>query len=170
VRVKTQGGLPVWALGYHEEPLQGLVHRLKYRSETFVADWLGAKMSRLPVAWSEVDGILPVPLHPERLAERGYNQSALLARKLGSRHKRVVLFGAATRRAKTNAQAELGRKEREANMVDAFEASRACDGTRVLIVDDVVTTGSTADSLAKALRSAGYGVLGIVAVSVARPK
>jgi ComF family protein len=113
------------------------------------------------VAFPPVDIIIPVPLHRRRLAERGFNQSALIARavsrKIGVRWLPSVL----KRAADTRSQGGLTRAAREGNVKSAFrvEPARAAAvaGARVLLVDDVWTTGATCNACAAALRKAGSG-------------
>lgn len=163
------------ALGYHETKLQELVQRLKYGSETHLADWMAWPFSNVPLPWGEADALVPVPLHPLRLAERGYNQSALLARAIGRHMRKKVLFDTVERCMATRAQASLSAEERVKNVDGSFRAvrprrGRPLEGRRLIIVDDVVTTGSTSEAVKGALEQVGAIVLGVLAISVARPK
>lgn len=104
----------------------------------------------------QADVIIPVPLHNSRVKERGYNQNELLAHKLGDALKIPVNTKITRRIRKTRTQMTLGVEERRQNVNGAF----ACQGKqltyqRVLLIDDVCTTGSTLDSCAAALKSAG---------------
>jgi ComF family protein len=103
--------------------------------------------------------VVPVPLHPSRLAERGYNQSALLARRIARRLASPCLPLAIARSRDTPRQASLGRDERLANVAGAFAVTpRGRDrvrGARVLLVDDVTTTGATLEACEVALMAAG---------------
>ena len=103
------------------------------------------------------DVVVPVPLHPKRLRERGYNQSELLARELGALVKLPVIAGELVRRRYTPPQARTASvAEREANMVDAFAClGNSMEGRQVMIIDDVSTSAATLDSCAAALKSAG---------------
>ncbi|HEU0187160.1 MAG TPA: phosphoribosyltransferase family protein, partial [Gallionellaceae bacterium] len=101
------------------------------------------------------DCIVPMPLHPLRLRERGFNQSLLLARELGARFKLPVLEQACQRTRNTSPQSGLPWKERGKNMRKAFVASEAVSGKHVAVVDDVMTTGASLNELAQALRHAG---------------
>jgi ComF family protein len=138
-------------------PLDHLVHALKYRGQlatarvlgTLLADWLSRR--GLP---REVDVIVPVPLHPDRHAERGFNQSAELARQLGRRLELPVAESLAVRRRATPPQVGLHLDERRRNLAGAFGAGPAA-GLRVAIVDDVTTTGTTLQELAGVLMQAG---------------
>jgi ComF family protein len=112
------------------------------------------------------DLVVPVPLHPVRLRQRGFNPAALMASALGRERGLAVDPGALARIRNTPSQTLLPRFERARNVAGAFRArSRALPG-RVWLVDDVVTTGSTLREAARALRRAG--VRRIVAVCAAR--
>lgn len=138
-------------------PLDHLVHALKYRGQlatarvlgTLLAGWLEGR--GLP---HEVDVIVPVPLHPDRHAERGFNQSAELARQLGRRLHLPVAESLAVRRRATPPQVGLHLDERRRNLAGVFGAGPAA-GLRVAIVDDVTTTGTTLQELACVLMEAG---------------
>lgn len=132
--------------------------RLKYAGRFDLASRLGPLMAQVmtPLA-NEVDVVVPVPLHPARLAERGFDQAALLsgpvARGLRVEHAPRAL----SRTRATPRQASLDRSARAANVASAFRcrSPRAVQGRRVLLVDDVRTTGATLASCAEALRKAG---------------
>lgn len=134
------------------------IGRLKYGDRADLGTRLGRTM--LPAAerlLGRVDVVVPVPLHPRRLAERGYNQAALLSRPvtraLGARSAPRALV----RQRDTPRQALLGRAERLVNVRQAFAVSdrASIQGARVLLVDDVRTTGATLDACAMALEAAG---------------
>jgi len=134
------------------------IARLKYQDRPDLGPRLGASMLRAAEAIAaRVDLVVPVPLYPRRLAERGYNQAALLAapiaRALGARLGARVL-----RRVRdTPRQALLDRAHRLHNVVEAFIPQRHADarGARVLLVDDVSTTGATLRACRAALHEAG---------------
>ena len=102
------------------------------------------------------DVVVPVPLHATRLRERGYNQAALLARELAQRAELPVNERTLVRKRATAPQVELGARERRENMHDAFGCSDgALAEKRVLLIDDVCTTGATLEACAIALRESG---------------
>ncbi len=116
------------------------------------------------------DLVLPVPLHSRKLRQRGYNQSALLARSLGESLGLPFDGSALVRTRDTGTQVGLSRDKRGQNVLDSFRCSGAVDGKTVLVVDDVATTGSTLSACAQALRDAGAtSVWGIVLAREARP-
>jgi ComF family protein len=105
--------------------------------------------------WS-VDVVSAVPLHESRLRQRGYNQAALLARQVAQIQKWTFAPNALRRVRETASQVDLNAQERRANVDGAFAAEPVfCDGKRVLVIDDVLTTGSTLSACADALRAAG---------------
>ena len=111
---------------------------------------------------------MPVPLHPRRLRTRGYNQAALLSKFLGSRAGIPVAYELLTRARETRPQTRLSREQRLANVRGAFLVAdaEAVSGRRILLVDDVFTTGTTLDECALALKRAGAAR--IAALTVAR--
>jgi len=135
-------------------PLAEAIRKLKYRHRTELAEPLGRRLARGCASLAgEVDVVVPVPLHRRRLAERGFNQSALLARRV-ARSLGLPLRPRALRRLRdTPPQASLDRADRAANVRDAFRA-RATEA-RVLLIDDVRTTGATLAACAEALTAAG---------------
>lgn len=135
-----------YAFAYYEDAIAEAIRRYKFGGRPNLAGPLGELARRaLPPGTGPFDVIVPVPLHPARLAERGFNQSALLAKALlkdlPARFEPLAL-----RRSRPTAQqAGLKRKERLSNVQGAIEVRypKAIAGKRVLLVDDVATTGST---------------------------
>lgn len=101
------------------------------------------------------DAVIPVPLHPNRLRERGFNQAELLARPIASSFQAPLDAKALERIRHTEAQALLDRRLRLQNPVGAFRATDRWEGATLLLVDDVMTTGSTVSECAAVLRQAG---------------
>jgi len=144
-------------------PLARAVRALKYRGHRGVAASFGHAMAERLVPPS--DGIVvPVPLHRARLRERGYDQAALLARALARRAGLPIALRGLVRRRATVSQAELDAEARRANLRGAFVATVAPGGRPVVLVDDVLTTGATADACARALRAAGAGAVLVLTV------
>jgi ComF family protein len=137
-------------------PLADAVHKLKYGRRRPVADALAALLAtRYPFADDAL--LVPVPLHPSRLRARGFNQAHLLARGI-ARRRGLALAPRVLRRARpTRQQPGLSAAERRRNLADAFTVRRSAQlaGRAVVLVDDVLTTGATADACARALRDAG---------------
>lgn len=118
-----------------------------------------------------VDMILPVPLHLKRLRQRGFNQAALLCRFLGKRLGVPVRYDVLFRGHWTDPQTRLDRKQRHANVKNAFHvaAPGIIQGSSLLLVDDVFTTGSTVNECARSLRKAGAGEVTVLTVARALP-
>ena len=159
-----------FSLGPYEGSLRRLVHEFKYRGKRRVA----ARLAELLCAEPAIDGILaagavllPVPLHPRRLAERGFNQSELLAAAVGKRTGLSVEPRALVRRKDTPPQAGLSAALRRRNMAGAFAVrKRVCvQGRTVVLVDDVLTTGATARACATPLRQAGAVAVHILTIA-----
>lgn len=151
------------------------VHALKYDGWTDVAREMALRMSRLP--WpadvvAERTALVPVPLAPSRLRERGYNQAELLARELGA-HWRIPSWNeVVTRDRNTPTQTRLTPSERSTNVHHAFQvnaaAHRRLDGAHLILVDDVLTTGSTLNAVASALFDSGARIISYVTFGRAR--
>jgi ComF family protein len=138
-------------------PLGEAICRLKYAGRTDLAGMLGRKLCDAcdPYA-GDVDVVMPLPLHPARLRERGFNQAALLARPV-ARMLGVALDARSLVRIRPTAvQASLPRPRRLDNVRGAFAARVPPRPTRVLLIDDVRTTGATLASAADALLAVGY--------------
>jgi len=114
-----------------------------------------------------VDLIVPVPLHPRRQRERGFNQSWLLARRVAAAWGITARGDVLTRRVATAPQTALGAEARQANVGGAFRVRRheLVAGRHVLLVDDIMTTGATAGACARALQEAGAATVGVVTVA-----
>lgn len=140
-----------------EGVVRDLVYSLKYRNLRASAPELGRLMTRhLESNPLPHDVIVPVPLHRSRERRRGYNQSELLAKQVSSGTGLSLDSGSLKRTRDTPPQIDMqSNDERIENVEAAFEASSELDGRRVLLVDDVVTTGSTMSACATALRAAG---------------
>lgn len=142
-------------------PVDALVRALKFHGERCHARVLGTLLARAraraPAALPAL--LVPVPLHPRRLRARGYNQAAELAA-FAARELGLPLERHALRRLRaTREQSSLRSRDRAANVRGAFAATRSLAGLRVALVDDVVTTGSTAAAAASALRDAGAAAI-----------
>jgi ComF family protein len=138
-------------------PVDRLIRDLKYHGQLHIAQPLGELLARhlqhhpapLP------DRIVPVPLHRSRLRNRGYNQALEIARPVARALHLPLDHQCVQRVRRTVAQAGLPRQQRAANVRGAFVARTRLDGQRIAIIDDVMTSGHTADSLARCLRQAG---------------
>jgi ComF family protein len=136
------------------------VHELKYRSRRRVAGRISEAMlddPRVRGVLAGAQALVPVPLHPRRQRQRGFNQSELLADALGRRAGIAVVASGLVRRQDTRSQTGLTAAARRANVKGAFAVRRRARiaGRTVVLVDDVLTTGATASACAQALRAAG---------------
>ncbi len=144
---------------------KGIVHALKYRGYTKVVERLAAPLMAEALAGEgPYEAVVPVPLHPSRRRKRGFNQAELLARGV-ARPLGAPVVGALRAVRRTRDQVELSAAERRANVAGAFSAEGRLRG-RVLLVDDVFTTGATMSACAGALLEAGAGE--VRAVSLCR--
>ncbi len=180
--------VPLICCGEYEDPLQDLVHRLKYRNKTWLSRPLGALLWRrlLVAGVTEPVVIVPVPLSRARERRRGFNQSALLAAELASRLRRASGIDAVPchllmRHRHTRPQVGLPLEKRVLNVVGAFSVherlaqrlKRAASigegpGGTIILLDDVVTTGTTMKECSSVLARAGFERL--VAAAVCRLK
>ena len=146
-------------------PVADAVHALKYSGRAAVARPLGAWLAeRVPLPASA--RVVAVPLARRRRIARGYDQAALLADAFARAARLPRLAGALRRVRETPPQVGRSREERLRNVAGAFQAARRVAGERLVLVDDVVTTGATASACASALRAAG--ARSITVVSLAR--
>lgn len=146
------------------------IHRFKYDRERYLrqplAAWLAEALADERLARRAFDLVVPVPLHPTRQRERGFNQAAELAALL-SRRCRVPVRHALQRTRYTTTQTRLDREQRMENLRGAFRLRRSADvrGRHLLLVDDVFTTGSTVDECARVLREAGAASVRVATVA-----
>ena len=152
-------------------PLMNAIQRFKYNSEVHLASPLGGLLSafaRTLLPHPEEFVTVPVPLHTRRLRERGFNQSLLLAKVVASELGTPLDYLSLIRKRDTRSQTGLKRKERRKNVANAFSVTSATifKGTRVLLVDDVLTTGYTLKECARTLKR--YGALEVICLALAR--
>jgi ComF family protein len=149
---------------------QHLLHQVKYKDNQLLGKYLGRLLGqRLAAAdtFTKPDALVPVPLSDKRLRERGYNQAELVAQGMGD-VLRVPVYAQAVRRHRpTQTQTRKSREERWQNMQEVFSLSRPqqLEGKRVLLIDDVVTTGATLEACGEVLLQAPGSVLQIAAVA-----
>lgn len=142
---------------FENNPIRSAIHYLKYRDHKAIAAALGQILVDTYRRYHlSTDVIVPVPLHSSRVKERGYNQSELLTQQLGNLLGLPVNTTTLWRTRKTKSQMKLGAAERHKNVANAFACTdNQLANRRVLLVDDVCTTGSTLDACAAALKMSG---------------
>lgn len=167
-RGKTFHLSKIRAFGIYAPPLSEMIHLLKYERKTHLSHRLGIYLANLYLADSDISissAIIPVPLHQVRLRERGYNQSLLLAQKVSEITGRELLSGVVIREKPTRSQTALTHVERVANLKNAFGVvdPDQLKGASVTVIDDVLTSGTTLDEMAKTILDAGadkvYGLV-----------
>jgi ComF family protein len=144
---------------------------LKYHAVTPLGGWFAARLAELVTRWPEgfaADVVVPVPLHPTRMRERGHNQAELIARPLARRMHLPLRSYLLVRTKPRPEKLKLTSRERWRSVRGAYaiRAGTRVDKLRVLLVDDVFTTGATLDACARALRQAGAA--SVVGLTVAR--
>jgi ComF family protein len=148
------------------EPILKLKHADRPDLGGLFALWIGRAARELV---GEADAVAPVPLHPLRLLKRRYNQAAEIARPLARREGLAYLPDALVRRRRTETQAGKSGSGRRRNVAAAFEVPagrrRLVEGRRILLVDDVMTTGATAEGCARALKAAGAARVDVAVVA-----
>jgi ComF family protein len=156
-----------WSAVWLDEGARRAIHRLKYGGWWRVAESVALGMQPVPLL--EAPSVLvPIPLGARRLRARGYNQAERLAGALATRGGHEVRTGLLGRRRDTATQTRLTPEARKANVGGAFEAKAQVNG-RVVLVDDVLTTGATLAEAAAALAAAGAGPVDAVTFARARP-
>ena len=166
------------AVARYDDVARTLVHALKYGDRLDLAPTLGRWMATAGCELvGNADALVPVPLHWRRLWARRFNQSAALAKAIGEVSGRPVLYDVLTRVKPTPQQVGLSRTERASNVQGAFRVPSAAksdvQGRRVVLVDDVLTSGATVDACARSLLRAGAANVDVLVfarvVNPARP-
>ena len=159
-----QFDLTVAAFRY-DFPLDRVVHALKYSHQLALANWFGQQL-QVRITDRAFDKIVPLPLHVDRLRERGFNQAGEIAKVLGALLALPVDLEMVVRTRATSPQADLADKERRRNVHGAFECQGDLSGQRILLIDDVMTTGATANECARTLKI--HGAQSVTVAVVAR--
>ncbi|MBZ5636418.1 MAG: ComF family protein [Acidobacteriia bacterium] len=165
-RLGLQGFDAVYSYGSYEGTLRELVHLFKYSGVRPLARPFGGFLIQALPREASFDVIVPMPLHWFKQWQRGFNQSDLLAREIGKKWN-VPVRNLVRRKKATRPQAGLTNAKRRANVQGAFKITRGrpLAGMRVLLVDDVVTTGTTASACARVLKRAGAAHVVLLALA-----
>jgi ComF family protein len=143
----------------HDTPVQRLIHALKYRGCYQLGVEMGGELGAALMMFCEFQGmetIVPVPLHHARRRERGYNQAEAIARGISTAMGGIPVERALVRTRYTTSQTTLDAKKRKLNIAQAFRATKgSIRGKRILLCDDVCTTGATLNACAEQLLAAG---------------
>lgn len=138
-----------------EEPLRTLLHEFKYREGLYLSTFLtNLMLHALPSGTYNTECLVPVPMHPKRLRQRGFNQAAELALQLSRQLKLPCELSLCQKRINTASQAGLNAEGRQKNLRHAFQ-TRPNQYQHVTLIDDLLTTGSTANELARTLKEQG---------------
>lgn len=149
-----------WALYHYESPVKEIISAVKFLKKRWLLKIFREEVKTLAstlASETNYDGLIPVPLERGKLLEREFNQAELIARLLSACMQVPVRSRIVRKRVRTPSQSLLGREQRLANLLYAFETPRSCslEGQKFLIVDDIVTTGATADEMARVLKNRG---------------
>jgi ComF family protein len=171
-----QGELPVFVWGRYQGQLKRAIASLKYHNHPDLAQTFGYALGE---AWHSSGlakqphqlVVVPIPMHPQKLKERGYNQAELIARSFCQYTGLKLQVQALQRIRETTAQFDLGSVEREANLKGAFQLKKRffnAHRASVLLLDDIYTTGATARNAAACFQKQGISVKGVVAVATSK--
>jgi len=158
IKQKPQYDQAISILKYDDDS-QKLIHKFKYRDQLHILNYLVNLMSNIGKdIIQEADIIIPVAMYKYKLLKRGYNQAALLAMKIASKNKILYLPQVLIKKKNSPAQAGLKKEERIKNIKNTFELNakfiKRIQGKKILLIDDVITTGSTIDECCKILSKA----------------
>jgi ComF family protein len=138
-----------------EEPLRTLLHEFKYKKGLYLGPFIAQlMMQKIPLMDLEKTCLIPVPIHPQRLKERGYNQAVVLTQLLAKKLGYTYDLSRCQKKRNTPPQAGLDKKARQKNLRHAFE-TKPIHYPHVVLIDDLMTTGSTANELACTLKAVG---------------
>ena len=162
-----------WGACLYNEPMRRLIHTFKYGNKTALrhhfTQWILTFLNNYQIDLTGFDLVTAIPLHALRRRERGYNQSEILARELGAALRIPCSFGNLVRVRHTQNQALIGRKDRWTNIRGAFRINHSFEffEKSVLVVDDLMTTGTTLSEAAQVLKASGARTVGGLTPAIA---
>ena len=162
----------VWAACLYKDPLKHLIYQFKYNQKPYLSklfiQYIGNFVQIYHLDIKQFDIIVPVPLFPSRLRERGYNQSELLAELIAFKYHTNLSLANLVRIRNTEHQTFLTEKERWTNIRGAFRIvnSAKFSGKNILIIDDLLTTGATVSNAAGVLKDAGAQTVGVLTLAI----
>ena len=160
--------LALYAVGPYQGLLRQLLHKAKFSADRSASRVLGHLLSLACENLPPVDAIVPMPLHPDRLRQRGFNQCYEIGRVLAAEHA-VPLAPLVERIRPTGSQTGLGRRDRLRNLRGAFRARPGVQGKTLLLIDDTMTTGTSLRRMADCLLKAGACTVHAAVVAVTLP-
>ena len=161
-----------WAAAAYDETMQKLIHLFKYGQKTSLQHCFFELISEFITAYrlniNQFDLVIPVPLHPTRLRERGYNQAQLLAQLIARQYSIPLSSNNLIRIRNTESQSVLSQKERWTNIQQAFRIRQPVEfqDKEILLIDDLLTTGATASEAARTLKEAGAKRVDVLTIAV----
>lgn len=150
-------------------PIDKLVQSFKYGQRLLLGEYFGHALAELATNLA-FDRIIPLPLHPSRLRQRGFNQALELARPISRLSATIIDTDSCRRCRATAAQAELPWRARAANVRGAFDCRADLNGQRLLLVDDVLTTGASLNELARVVKLHGASAVSVLVLARALPR
>ncbi|MBM4270617.1 MAG: ComF family protein [Deltaproteobacteria bacterium] len=158
------------SLGRYETILLETIHRFKYHGKIATGKILGKMMAEFDypeLSIADYSLIMPVPLHPKRLRERGFNQSLILSREIIKKFPVMLDFMTLSRHIYTDPQINLGKVERESNVRGVFRVrdARKIQGQKIILIDDVYTSGSTVKECARVLRNCNAAEVAVLTIA-----
>lgn len=159
----------IFSIAVYEGEIQKLLHDFKYNKNLYLGKFLSLILSENidPERYSNFNLIIPVPLHKEKLKDRGFNQSEIFADAIGKKLNIPVSKNILVRKIKTLPQVNMKKEEREKNVKDAFKCKKEIHRKNIILVDDVFTTGSTVKECIKELKKKGAEKINVIVFACA---
>jgi len=153
-----------------EEPMVQIIHQFKYQRGFYFANWMIDSLFKLYLqefSSQKFDLLIPIPLHWKRLLQRGYNQTLILAQPLSKKLKIPLSTTILQKTRNTHPQVRLSSAQRKENLKKSFQLKKpeSVEGKNILLIDDVITSGATANEAGKILKQAGANKVCILALA-----